>query len=485
MLKRLGRLPRFMLSLAGIVAGLAVTAGLWLWVPFFPKFRWTTPAPLLGAWLSSSGRTLVAVHEENVLTVWDVSTGQLRARLSGLHCHPRNLPDFWMSPDDQLLAYPFGSHMRFWDLVANQERYIEPFAQSLPWTMLGDGETLVTRPGGFFNLRTGYLGPTSRELDRYMEDGWRYVQAAGNRVVLLALWTTEHSYDVAVWDHGAQALALPELQFLANTLGDLEFFTQLDRTGTRLAVLHGPTAQLWDLTTRTRVASFAEAGHYLAPFAFSPHGSHLLLACDTMPVHSENAGKTMQVWDIAAQPPRRIVSAPLTYGMFSPDGRWFFTPASRTIYELATAREIPVAVFYTVDGNRGPPVYSANNKFLVGYCEEAPRLAWLPSWAPWKPDAANSLEIIEVATGRRDTSLPMARPTQMNGPDWGLCRWQGTEKILTVDCHGTVSVWDLPPRRPGWIDYGLPAVFGLLVLLGVWLVWRAVRKAPATEPAPC
>ena len=31
---------------------------------------------------------------------------------------------------------------------------------------------------------------------------------------------------------------------------------------------------------------------------------------------------------------------------------------------------------------------------------------------------------------------------------------------------GTIQVWDLPPRRPWWINYGLPVLFVLLVLLG-------------------
>src|SRR5262245_54558039 len=100
MLKRLG-------LLLGLPALLAVIAGLWLWLPSFPAYRWATPAPLFGSWLAPGGRTLVAVHDDDSLTVWDVASGRLRARLPDVYHRRPNSPDFWVSPDGQLLAYPY------------------------------------------------------------------------------------------------------------------------------------------------------------------------------------------------------------------------------------------------------------------------------------------------------------------------------------------------------------------------------------------
>src|SRR5262249_36018211 len=115
MLSRLAPLPRLLLGLAGILAGLAVMAALWWWWPTHPVARLHIPFDLYGVWLSPSGRILVAINEQEgdtALTVWEVASGRLRTELPLRHPHGfydkyqrRPLPQLWISPEDSVLVY--------------------------------------------------------------------------------------------------------------------------------------------------------------------------------------------------------------------------------------------------------------------------------------------------------------------------------------------------------------------------------------------
>jgi hypothetical protein len=51
--------------------------------------------------------------------------------------------------------------------------------------------------------------------------------------------------------------------------------------------------------------------------------------------------------------------------------------------------------------------------------------------------------------------------------------------------HGeTFEIWDMPPRRPWWIECGLPVLFALLLLLGC-TAWRCQLRLPfGSIPTP-
>ena len=58
----------------------------------------------------------------------------------------------------------------------------------------------------------------------------------------------------------------------------------------------------------------------------------------------------------------------------------------------------------------------------------------------------------------------------------------GLKMAVGREDNGTIEIWNIPPRRPWWIEYGLPILFALLLLLACRLVCRFRR--PDTEIAP-
>jgi hypothetical protein len=42
------------------------------------------------------------------------------------------------------------------------------------------------------------------------------------------------------------------------------------------------------------------------------------------------------------------------------------------------------------------------------------------------------------------------------------------KQLAVAHKDGTIEIWDIPPRRPLWIEYGLPVFFVLLLLLACW-----------------
>lgn len=55
--------------------------------------------------------------------------------------------------------------------------------------------------------------------------------------------------------------------------------------------------------------------------------------------------------------------------------------------------------------------------------------------------------------------------------------------FATVRSDGSIQLWDLPPRRPMWVEYGLPALFGLLIVLGGWYCYRSIRSSRLNHPS--
>src|SRR5262249_55931051 len=70
-------LLRLVLGMATLLILLAVTAGLWWWVPARPWGVIHPPAPCLRVAASANGRTLASVHPESVI-LWDLPSGTQR-----------------------------------------------------------------------------------------------------------------------------------------------------------------------------------------------------------------------------------------------------------------------------------------------------------------------------------------------------------------------------------------------------------------------
>src|SRR5579862_8801390 len=79
MLQRLGPRLRFVLGMATLIVLLGGTAGLWWWLPAWPRsVLFSSGAKVQDLYVSTDGRTLVT-HYEQWLESWDLDTERVRA----------------------------------------------------------------------------------------------------------------------------------------------------------------------------------------------------------------------------------------------------------------------------------------------------------------------------------------------------------------------------------------------------------------------
>src|SRR5262249_52293765 len=113
-------------------------------------------------------------------------------------------------------------------------------------------------------------------------------------------------------------------------------------------------------------------------------------------------------------------------------------------------------------------VISADSQYLGGYCDPKPpgRLAWVKELLTKKPAQAptQALQLWELATGKELADYAGCTSYEFF-PDGRLATWR----------DNTLEIWDVPPKRAWWIEYGLPVIFALLLFFGARLVWLAFR----------
>jgi hypothetical protein len=100
--------------------------------------------------------------------------------------------------------------------------------------------------------------------------------------------------------------------------------------------------------------------------------------------------------------------------------------------------------------------------FQLWLARAVPRLA--------RPSSEEAVQVWTWPGGQPVAAFP-------GGPAFAY--FAGGRRIAVAATDGTIEIWDIPPRRPWYIHYGLPVLFALLVLLGVRMVWRAVRRPVA------
>src|SRR5262249_44085761 len=106
------------------------------------------------------------------------------------------------------------------------------------------------------------------------------------------------------------------------------------------------------------------------------------------------------------------------------------------------------------------------------------------------PAPTGLLKVVEVPSGRTVASFNDDSFSSKNGKQFAYLPDGKGIAILKLS-EGIIEIWDLPPRRPIWVDYGLPALFILLLLYACWSRMRRRRKVAISEevtkdvPAPC
>jgi hypothetical protein len=100
----------------------------------------------------------------------------------------------------------------------------------------------------------------------------------------------------------------------------------------------------------------------------------------------------------------------------------------------------------------------------------------LPAWQTWLyqrlrgslPDWEYcTLRVFDALAGNLCGSVESGSPIQ-------LIDLSADGRTLAVSALGTISIWDIPPRKPGGIVLGLMMVEVVLAI--VWTAWRRRRR---------
>jgi len=468
MLQRVGPRLRYVLSMATLITLLGVTAGLWWWLPVWPRAVWSGVLTWdVAAWfpqnviISPNGRTLAA-QESNNLHLWDVATGEK------IGCIPRDWAgDFtanWFLPDGRTVVIPTlpkhgkDKSLRFHSIVAVSPdgKLLVVYYDNTPVAANKEYQSEVI----VWDVTTGAERPGAPwDASRLAE----VVQRADGAVLEIE----RHTFNsFTVWEllgakRGASFEGVGSAGFQAG--------------GRLIAIITDTEVQLCDPMTGQRHYEIrVPGGPSCIRWDEAAHRACLLDVEDCL-----------SVWDTSAATPEKI--GQFTTGPFlefSPDGRWLAVSKSAlgsgpgsipsdiggiTVWDLAAVQEKCVISDYF----RGeyPNLLHPNPKFAPDSqtiaAVVAPATSWLDLIFTRRADSLG-VRIWDASTGRVLGTLPNSI---------GFRYFPGSKRLATWCEDGTIRIWDLPPRRPWYIEYGLPVLFALLVLLGVRLVWRAVRKS--------
>src|SRR5262249_32167378 len=186
-------------------------------------------------------------------------------------------------------------------------------------------------------------------------------------------------------------------------------------------------------------------------------------------------------WDLSSVPFRELASVddpdvPWTR-THSPDGQWLKDDLTMMSYSATTLEPQSTLAGFDEPLNLKPMAGGMNpleNAF-------APDSKTLAGWGPLRPPGMIARFLGKSEWTRKMTlwEIPSGRQLALFKDSTAYAYFPDGKSLATWAKEGTIAIWDIPPRRPWWIDYGLPILFTLLMLLGIWHCIRFRRKTPA------
>jgi WD40 repeat protein len=473
--QRLGPTTRFLLGQAGILALLLAVGGAWWGFPARPRaILPATRTPCREIIISANGNTLVAIHED-CLAAWDVA----RQQEQGFIPYDTDLPDqkILVAPDGQKLALAYGKTS--WGPV----KLWQPATQSRPVSIpLPDSFTFIdfTADSRFLiiwckstNQNTYKLWDTAtareRALPMKLEGRLEAIQPLrdGNIVV------SEYDYEpgwladevcTKVWTLTSDLRVASAPIVLRGISGSVT----VSRDGRLLTALRLDGGQhitvLFD--ARTGRALNSSAGSFTRA-QFNSDASELLLG-DT-------------IWDITTMPPRQLGTVkgqPMRLKL-SPDGNWVADGTCVAVamdWNILDVTNLDKPSLWHNEGSE--PIFSPDSQTLAATILDPPPSSFtllVEKWSrikPTKPTVAVKVwqlpsfqEIASFDQSDLFAYFPDRRGLAVARPD------------------GTIDIWDIPPRRPWYIEYALPVLFVLLLLLAFWHCLQFRRKLALTANA--
>jgi WD40 repeat protein len=499
---------RFVLGMVILLALLAVTAGLWWVFPTQPRHGWHIGPydhwPALH--ISPNGRTLLA-RQASGLTLWDIESGQ---ELVAMPLDPaiQSISGqlLMLSPDGRKVAFhlvdhsPTGEPHPVWLLNPDSPQRQRVIRPGWPLGFTPDGGKLVV----YILDRGSFLWDTvtgdQEVIDFLREDrdqGWPDLVVSSG--LLFRRVRTPEGLLVIHFrtDYGRGPLRSaqfpPSERWMWSGDGKLlaaEMDNQIKlfelTTGKELATLTGPDSRFLQLPRPYYRTFFSDNSRFLVTFLEPPKPKKDEASAYVPPIP--------QVWDLQASPPRPVVQREQTAFHFSPNGAWvaagphYLRGSSQPPEHWEISDTDSFQPHLALGILEDEPVFAPDSQTVAAQLETTPSPpGWLEEWL-----ARLGLAVSKQSKPASTSTKPVAIWDLRKGrlleviPDVGAFAYFPDGKALaTWSEDGAIRIWDIPPRRPRWIEYGLPVVFVLLLLLGAWFVWRAIRKPMRAEVASC
>ena len=457
---------------ARYAAGLVITLTLlayvgnwWLTMSPWPRASWQLACERCDQLeFSPDGRVLVATHNRG-LTLFDVATGQVRGNVPLDNPFTNCAYPLWFSPDSKILVFipPVDHALKIWHWDAGQE----PLTLTLwdlgrsfigPEDVVGftpDSSYLVTKyPSRLWDVATRqarFKEPTFSSAVAILPDGRVLsVDPDGGH---------PRNYLSFVWDL-ATGRWLHELPDVRSRDREAALFSQ---DGRLLAVCCGPDGhrttdtpeglKLFDMSDGRLLCFLQENGQRILPLLFSPDSRRLLSA--------PNRWSPQAVWDVTQMPPHKLGTVPPGDPQFSADSRrlliWEHTVK---VYDMTTLQPEPLPELIPSHWPSRPKL-SPDSRTVASHTT----YRMTPSFWPWSKWGDQVL-VWNLDARKQVAAIPDCQ-TFAYSPD--------SQMLATFHDDKRIQLWDLPARHPALLLYGLPVVFGVVLIFGYWNLKRIRR----------
>lgn len=409
---------------------------------------------------SPDGRLLVTGGSDNMVKLWEVSTGRVLRTLYGAQA-----PVVFSCDGQQLVTGDARGLVTLWDVRTGerQEMRAIPYERTYPVFAVAispDGGTLVTGHGDgavsrwdtALKMATGTLGMhgTQRMKEGHIsrETGGEkdLVVAVGNRVSVegrtvqgVAFSPRGHIVASCGDDRTIKLWSFPTGRLLRELTGHTAFVWDVafSSDGSQLASSGGwddKTVRIWDVSTG-QILHILDGGHenIISHVAFSPDGC--LVAAGSFDM--------VKVWDAVKGREVLTLKDAKEDVAFSPNGRWLATQSGGfhgntvTLWEVATGREVR-----TLGGNMSSVRSAAFSRDV----------RWLAT------QGGDSTVLWELGSDRAPFKLGGAPAAEASD---GLAFDRDGGKLATLLSGGGLKVWSLATRRELFEVQGTPGPDGL------------------------